>query len=330
MKRLYSAIKRVLIATVLSLGILPAASASGVTVQASLDSVSLLMGMQTPIHVRIVEPAATNGVLAARPESALTEAIEIAAVSEGDTTDLGNGMREIMREIIIQSFDSGDYVIPPVRYIVGTDTFSSNELALRVIPVDVSQMETINPQADIEKGTSKWFDFLPDWLIDYWGWILAAIIIIAVAVVLYLMFKKKAIPMPMRKPRPKPSPYEVAISELTALKGEDLCASGREKEYYTRLTDILRVYLQNRFNINAMEMTTSQITRAVNSNAETRPSESLMRTILEVADFVKFAKVRPLPEDNVRSFNNALKFVEDTKPLPLPENEPGKSMPAKP
>jgi len=318
MKRFYRLIV-ITLAIIIGYGNTFAASGNTVSIKASLDSVTLLMGMQTPVHLKIVEPTSSAGSLAARPESALTPEIEIAKITDGDTTDLGNGLREITREIIIQSFDSGDYVVPPVKYIVGTDTFASNELALRVIPADVSQLETINPQAEIENGESRWFDFLPDFIIDYWVWILVAILVIAAAIILYIIFRRKTIPIQLRKQAPKPSPYEVAISGLNALKEEDLCAIGREKEYYTRLTDILRIYLQDRFGINAMEMTTVQITRAVNSNSETRPSEPIMHAILEMADFVKFAKARPMPEDNVRSYNNALKFVEDTKPQPVAE-----------
>ena len=108
---------------------------------------------------------------------------------------------------------------------------------------------------------------------------------------------------------------------LNDLKQQNLCSTGQEKEYYTTLTDILRVYLQDRFAINAVEMTTTQITAALNVNPETKSHKQMIRQILEVADFVKFAKVRPMPEDNVRSFNYALQFVEDTKVIPHSENE---------
>ena len=90
------------------------------------------------------------------------------------------------------------------------------------------------------------------------------------------------------------------------------------QEFYTRLTEILRTYLDKRFGINAMEMTSSQIMQHVERHDLTRPSSALMKQILEMADFVKFAKVRPLPDDNVKSFNMATRFVEDTKPAPEP------------
>ena len=94
-----------------------------------------------------------------------------------------------------------------------------------------------------------------------------------------------------------------------------------KKEYYTELVDILRQYLQGRFGINAMEMTSSQIVRALRSNPETRMTADEMRGVLSVADFVKFAKVRPLPDDNVKAFNRATNFVDSTKPAPEPEAE---------
>ena len=116
-------------------------------------------------------------------------------------------------------------------------------------------------------------------------------------------------------------PYEKALQELNQLRSEKLCEQGRERDFYTRLTDILRIYLQGRFGINAMEMTSTQIRNTLQSNEETRLSKRHMEQVLEIADFVKFAKVRPLPDDNVRAFNSAMQFIEDTKPQPEPEPE---------
>lgn len=118
------------------------------------------------------------------------------------------------------------------------------------------------------------------------------------------------------KPKEVTPPYDLAIQRLQQLQTRNLPGSGREKEYYTELTDILRQYLDGRFGINAMEMSSTQIIDTLRHNKETRPGSDLMKQILEIADFVKFAKVRPLPDDNVRSFNSAMKFVEDSKPLP--------------
>ncbi len=70
-----------------------------------------------------------------------------------------------------------------------------------------------------------------------------------------------------------------------------------------------------------MEMTSTQIVRALRSNPETRMTADEMRAVLSIADFVKFAKVRPMPDDNAKAFAKAESFVEQTKPKPEPEPE---------
>ena len=85
-----------------------------------------------------------------------------------------------------------------------------------------------------------------------------------------------------------------------------------EKEYFTELTDILRDYLQARFGINAMEMTSRQIMQTLADQSDVREKRAYVRKILDVADFVKFAKVRPLPADNVEAFDNAMNFIKET------------------
>ncbi len=70
-----------------------------------------------------------------------------------------------------------------------------------------------------------------------------------------------------------------------------------------------------------MEMTSTQIVRSLRANENTRMTAEEMRPVLAMADFVKFAKVRPMPEDNVKSYNTAVNFLEQTKPVPVPEEE---------
>jgi len=100
-----------------------------------------------------------------------------------------------------------------------------------------------------------------------------------------------------------------------------------ERDYFTQLTDILREYLQGRFGINAMEMTSAQIMDTLKGQKELDAKKDYVEQILRVADFVKFAKMRPLPDDNIEAFTNALRFVEETKPVETTEkgeNKKGK------
>lgn len=290
------------------------------SLKVSLDSAFLLMGRTTPLHIELITDDNTDGQLII-PKDSLCDKVEILKYLNADTTGLGSGRREIRQDIVLQSFDSGVYRLKPILYVANGETIASNRLVLKVFPVDVDSLETIHDYADVADVDRSFIDYLPDFIVDYGLWILAVIIVLAVGGFVFYMMKKKKNPFAAPAPKPIP-PYEKAIDELSRLRAEKLCEQGKEKEFYTRLTDILRIYLNGRFGINAMEMTSTQIRHVLEANEETRLSKENMERVLETADFVKFAKVRPLPDDNVRAFNSAMQFVEDTKPRPvIPETD---------
>ena len=295
------------------------AAAQSPTVKLSLDSAFLLMGRTTPLHLELVAPANPEGRLLI-PKDSMCDKVEILELLKADTTQLGNDRIEVKQDIVLQSFDSGVYRMNPIMYVVGNDTFRSNRLVLKVYPADVDSLETIHDYADVADVDRSFIDYLPDFIVDYGLWILALIIVLGGGAYAFYLLKRKKNPFAAPAPKPVP-PYEKAVDELNRLRSEKLCESGREKEFYTRLTDILRVYLQGRFGINAMEMTSTQIRQTIKANEETKLSKENMERVLETADFVKFAKVRPLPDDNVRAFTSAMQFVEDTKPKPAPAEE---------
>ncbi|MDE6190606.1 MAG: cell wall anchor protein [Muribaculum sp.] len=295
-------------------------AAAPVSITASLDSAYILMGKQTALKLDIVQDRGVQGAFINNNGDTLTREVEVIRALKPDTTDLGSNREEIKRELIIQSFDSGLYTIPPFVYVAGNDTFTSNALALKVMPVAVDSMATIHDYAGVAKPNTRIWDYLPDFIVEYW-WIFLIVLLLAAALFVWLRYikGKKAIPLvPKKKPVP---PYEVAMQALNRLKSEKLCENGHEKEYYTRLTEILRIYLDKRFGINAMEMTSTQIMQQLRSNDDTKTSAPVMKQILEMADFVKFAKVRPLPDDNQKAFTNAVTFVENTRPVEQPAAE---------
>lgn len=289
------------------------------SIKATLDSTRLIMGNVMAVRLDIVDRADSHATLLV-DQNAMPPQIEPVDWVDGDTTSIGNGLVEIKRSLIIQSFDSGVYTLPPFCLVAGGDTVKSNRLTLKVDPVDVSALKDINPIADPLPFESKWYDFLPDWLVDYWIFILVAIVLIAGGVCAYLIAtrKVKVNILPQKKKLP---PHDIAMLRLNALKEAGLWERGQEKDYYTQLIDILRDYLQERFGINAMEMTSQQIVKALSDNEDTKLPNRHMQHIVQIADFVKFAKARPLPDDNVKAFNNAMQFVEETRPMPTPEEE---------
>ena len=304
-----------------------ASQGANVAISAKLDSVNLIMGRINTLHLEVVENKGVNGRLSvfqqidkARGYALLCgDSVELSTNYKVDTIELGSGKLQLNYSIPVQVFDSGSYKLPKFVYYAGKDSAISNSLSFNVYPVDVKAEDEISPLAgEFEPDGQRWYDWVPDWILDFW-WIFL-IIFLAVCAGLYGMrnFKRKGIPF--IAPKVLPKPWETALASLQRLKSRKLWEQGMEKEYFTDLTDILREYLFERFGINAMEMTTRQIMDKI-YESDLRDKREYVKQILNVADFVKFAKVRPLPADSIAAYENARKFVEET--IPSEKDESG-------
>ena len=307
------------------------AQAGPLMVKARLDSVSVLMGRLTMLRLEVVEDAGSHGgfelLEAARQQgrpyaTVCGDSVELRTSFATDTVDLGSGRIQINYAVPVQAFDSGSYRLPELLYRSGTDSVRSNQVSLRVVPVNVTAEDPIAGYASVAKPEGKSiFDSVPDWLYDYWWLIIILLLAIGFGIWMLTRPKQQGL-IPARK-KPAPTPYEVAMTRLKTLKSRKLWEQGMEKEYFTELTDILRVYLDKRFGINAMEMTSRQIMDMLRSNPVIKDKREYMRRILDMADFVKFAKVRPLPADNISAYDNAVSFVEETHGLGAGPSEVG-------
>ena len=301
--------------------------ANAATVKVKLDSTTMLMGNTTLMHVTVDERKGLKGhfpIFNRLGENGIVgvcgDSVELRAPVKVDTVLEGNS-RKIKLDIPVQSFDSGYYRLPALEYVAGVDTFRSNSVVLKVYPVIAEANDPISDYSNVsDPEDPSFFDFIPQWMLDWWWLFLILILAIAAFVYGIIRYRRTGSLLPKK---PEPTPYEKASAALRELKSEKLWEQGMEKEYFTRLTDILRTYLDGRFSINAMEMTSRQIMASLKKNPETKDKRAYFRQILDMADFVKFAKVRPLPDDNIAAYDSAVRFVEETKPVePDPEENP--------
>ncbi len=290
------------------------ALAAPVTISARLDSATLLMGKTTALHIEVVQDRGVNGQFTVDHVDTLNAMVEIAGRPKADTVDLGNNRIQINRDLILQSFDSGMYAIGPIAYIAGRDTFLTKQLTLKVMPVRVDTLSDIHDLKPVESVPFKFFDWVPDFVADWWWLWLAALLLAGGGLYYYHRWYKKGL-NPLKPERKRLPAYDEAMLNLRNLKQRQLWQNGQEKEYFTGLTDILRVYIDRRFHVNAVEMTSSQIIDTLKQNDETRAVNEQLSMILEIADFVKFAGARPLADDNEMAFQRAMQFVEATKPV---------------
>lgn len=297
---------------------IPNTSDAEVIVHARLDSVTVEMGDRTMMHVEVLHDGEQGTVVGLPSKGQEVQGVEFLEITP-DKADLGNGRQQLSYEILLQAFEPQLVTLPKIGYAVGTDTTYSDALTLNVRPVDLDTLTTINKVEGTVSVESKWYDVMPDWLADYWLWIILALLLIGLGVVVYFLYKKNGKTLlPRKKPVP---PYEKAMLELERLRQANLPEKGHVKEYYTRLIDILREYLMKRYGIFALEMTSSQILQAIKEHPEAAQAKAELSQLFRVADFVKFAKVQPMPDDNVRSFNVVKEFIEETKPVEQPEEQ---------
>jgi hypothetical protein len=143
--------------------------------------------------------------------------------------------------------------------------------------------------------------------------------------VFYFIYKRKPKLKETQRYDQKIPAHIQAIKELDILESEKLWQNGKVKEYYSRLTDILRLYLERRFSFPALESTTSEIMEQIKVILSGSDILLNLRFVLELADLVKFAKNIPLPEENSRVMELSRNIVESTIPIELESENGGQS-----
>lgn len=211
----------------------------------------------------------------------------------------------------LTSFDSGHWEIPPMRFEVftGANTTPDSAITLPVgIDVNTVAVDTTKAFKPIKAVQS-----VPWNIWDYWLYIAIGITIVLVAIGIWWYLrtrpkKEKVINIPTV------SPYEIATQELKVLKEEKLWQQGDIKQYYTRLTDILRTYFEHQFSIAALEQTSEELLQNIKPVTKLNQQRDKLRGLLAIADLAKFAKLQPTADEHEECMQKAEEILEWTKP----------------
>jgi len=150
---------------------------------------------------------------------------------------------------------------------------------------------------------------------------LIALGLIVVAAIIFWIIAKRKEKLFVQEEHKKVA-HEIAYIELDNLKREDLPGHGKTKEYYIKLSDIVRHYLENRFYFKAPEMTTEEFMAVAKRSGELEHvHKELLNDFLSRCDMVKFAKYGPTPIEMIDSFSSAERFVDQTKKVKNEEGE---------
>lgn len=284
-------------------------SSAQVSVEAKIDSISILVGEQTNMEVAVTARKGAKIVWPnIKPSHYLVPGVEIIDVADGDTSEVDNNVR-ISKRITLTSFDEKLYPIPGMKVKVDGKPYEANQLALKVMTIDV---DTLHPNQFYPPKTVQNNPFLwSEWSGLFW---MSVLVLALMGGIFYLYIRLRENKPIIAKIRivKKVLPHQRALSAMEKIKAEHLERSDDQKTYYTQLTDALRQYINERFGFNAMEMTSSEIIERLQRNGDKKMIGEL-KELFETADLVKFAKYSTLINENDLNLVNAINFIDQTK-----------------
>ena len=291
--------------------------AQQVSVESKIDSMTIFIGQQAHMTVDVT---ARKGAKVAFPQFKRTQyivpGVEVLSDAKADTSDV-DGMMRVSKTFTITSFDEKLYAIPGMKVQVDGKSYSSNQLALKVLTCDVDTLhpEQFFPPKDVQDNPFLWAEWSP----LFWISIIVMLLTLAFGYLVLRLKQNKPIITRIRVVKKIPA-HQKALNEIDRLKAEHFDTADEQKQYYTQLTDTLRKYIRERFGFNAMEMTSSEIMEHLQSMGDDTMIDEL-RELFTTADLVKFAKYSSLLNEKDMNLVNAINFIDQTKRDDAPTEE---------
>jgi hypothetical protein len=279
-----------------------------VSVSASVDKARATIGDKITYKITVDFPADVEVFFPETKDKVGGLAVKDFAVSDIERDD-GRITREL--SYVLETYKASSYIIPAfdIKYREKlkseTEVAKTPEIFIEVVTMldaDASDVRGIKPPVSLDKRYFKLY-------------IIIAIvfgILLLVAIVLHYVYRRKqreteSIPEPL-------SAHQIAYNDLESLRAMDLISKGQIKEYYYRLSNIVRHYIENRFNLMAPERTTEEFLIEMTVTGKlTGTHKELVGNFLEHCDMVKFAAYGPDGREIESSFNSAIKLVDETR-----------------
>ena len=287
-----------------------------VKVESTISAMEMLVGQQVMLTV---SATANEGATVTFPQEAqLPAGIEFMGAVEMPEQKAGNGQVLYQRGYVLTSFEDTLYYIPPFTVNVDGKEYETKKLALKVLTVDVdtTDYEKYYGPKTIQDNPFNWE--LDEWAVPFW---LSVLMLVMLAVTYYLYLRLRDNKPVIARPRfiRRLLPHQKAMKAIEEIKADKMVTAEDPKEYYTRLTDTLRKYIEERYGFYAMEMTSSEIIDRLSK--EDPESLAELTQLFQTADLVKFAKYSTLINENDANLVSAIDFINRTKVEVPPEQQ---------
>lgn len=262
-------------------------------VKVETNTKNIKIGEQIQYKVSVETPANTP---VSFPEGQTFTPLEMVKTRAADTLRDG-GKYRLVKEYYLTQFDEGKYTIPSQKIRINNKDYFTDSLLVEVHTVAIDTLKQplydIKPIQEVKKPFTSY------------GWILtiiaAVLLLLIVAFVYFVFIRKKK--FPFLQTQKKLPPFDRAIQDLKELQNSKYLIQSQHKEYYTRLTDIVKAYLEEEVHILAKESTTDELLTKINLLQEkgklnlNQETITNLKRVLQTADLVKFAKNKP-SDDN--------------------------------
>lgn len=314
---------RLIITAILASVMFTSAVAQEVRVRAELDTSKALIGDQLHLRLTLEKPPALQVNFPALSDK-LSDHVEIINVQAIDTAAFSANSITLSQELLITVFDTGFFEIPSLPFVImnqgSPDTMNTLPLYFQVFSVKADS--TIRDIKAVYKVPLGFRDFLPYLLL------LTGIGLIAWLLYLYYT-NRKSIGKLLTTRNTYESPDVLALKELEQLRADKPWMQNRVKHFYIRISEVLRVYIEQRFNVPALERTTDEILESLQDTPCKASEINRLASVLKLADLVKFAKALPEPNESALQIDTAVGFVVETsKSTELAPSDPSSSEPA--
>ncbi len=290
--------KRIIILSGILLQVLYVAAQA--SLQAKIDPIEMMIGEQAQVMLTLEAPEdAKVEWPSLKPRQQVVPGVEVINTQHPTANTF---------LITLTSFDGNLYHLPAFKVKVNGKEVKASDLALKVVEVEVdtTKMEQFFGPKDVQDNPFLW----SDWSLSFWLSVLM-LILLAVAYYLYIRLRAGKPIIARIKIMKRLLPHQKAMKEIEQIKADKMVTAENSKEYYTKLTDTLRKYIEERYGFSAMEMTSSEIIDRLMQTDQQSLDE--LRQLFMTADLVKFAKYSTMINENDANLVNAIDFINQTK-----------------
>lgn len=285
------------------------------------------LGEQTTLKVRVtltekdsnalvIFPDNNKELLVERADTPMTAFLEVVDFFLDTLKDINTGILSFEKNYIITAWDTGIFVIDTMKILINDSLYPTPSTFIEILDVavdttkDIVDIKEIYSEEDNPTDTAE----SESWWSKNWIWItIVGTLLVAGLIGWIFYFRKKQEVIEVKAKLPA---HQIALQRLSSLKKKDYIKKGQEKEYYSEITEIIRVYLEDRFDVRALELTSNEIINRLKYTNISPDDKYALREVLETSDLVKFAKMKPSEMDNENALFKAEEFVRHTKMSP--------------